>query len=281
MSEGKLTVGNVEIVALTDAAGLFPPPISHLFPAVTAEQWEPYRRRYPETFAGPDNWHAHMVSYLVRSGGRTLLVDTGVGPEPAPELFGDLRGRLPEEMRANGIAPEEVNTVFMTHAHLDHVAWNLTGDGRPRFPNARYLMHQADWDALPELQAAVPPYIEKTLTPLQGLGVLDLLTGETALTEEVVAIHTPGHTPGHMCLLISSGGEKAMILGDALVHPALVTEPEWVFGFDSVPEQAIATRKALLDRIEGEGMTIMQCHFPAPGFGRVIRLEGRRYFQAL
>jgi glyoxylase-like metal-dependent hydrolase (beta-lactamase superfamily II) len=281
MSEHTLTVGNVLIRTLTDAAGLFPPPIGQLTPGVPADHWEPYRDRFPETFADADHFNIHFGSYLVRAGGRTLLVDTGIGPDPAPAYFGGMRGRLPDALAAAGVAPEDVDVVFLTHAHLDHVGWNLTTGGAPTFPRARYLMHRADWEALPALQAALPPYIEQTLLPLQNLGVLELLTGETALAEEVVALPTPGHTPGHMSLLIASGGEQALILGDALVHPAHVTEPDWVFAFDADPETAIATRRALLDRLEAAGMTLLQCHFPAPGAGRIVRIEGRRVFQAL
>ncbi len=280
MSGERVSVGNVEILLLTDAAGPFPLPVSQLFPGVTSEQWEPYRRRYPGAFAGPDTAHIHFGGCLVRSRGRTLLVDTGIGPEPDPGLFGGLRGRLPDELKENGVSPEDVDTVFITHAHLDHVGWNLTSEGKPRFPRARYVMHQADWDALPALQAILPPYIDKTLTPLKGLGVLDLLAGDTPLTEEVTAIFAPGHTPGHMCVLISSAGERALIVGDAVVTPAQVTEPDWVFSFDSDGPAAVATRKQVLDRLEAEGMTLVQCHFPSPGYGRIVRLEGRRYWQA-
>jgi glyoxylase-like metal-dependent hydrolase (beta-lactamase superfamily II) len=84
-----------------------------------------------------------------------------------------------------------------------------------------------------------------------------------------------------MALLVSSGGEKALLVGDALANPAQVTEPDITFAFDYDAQQAVATRRQLLDRIEAEGMRMAQCHFPAPGYGRIVRLEGRRYFQAL
>ena len=111
--------------------------------------------------------------------------------------------------------------------------------------------------------------------------MLDLLTGETALTGEVVALPAPGHTPGHMVLLVSSGGQKAIIMGDAIAHPAHVSEPDWVFGFDSDGQTASATRRQLLDRAEAEQMTLVQCHLPSPGYGRIVRLESRRYWQGL
>jgi len=181
------------------------------------------------------------------------------------------------------VRPDEIDLVFFTHLHPDHVGWNLTEDGRPRFPNARYTVHRADWDTfqLAEVQQAFPfSYVDETLTPLQALGMLDLLDGEHTLTPEVTAIPAPGHTPGHMALLISSAGEKALLVGDAMATPAQVTEPDFKFLFDGDPDAAVATRKSLLDRIEADGMRLAGCHFPTPGWGHIVRLEGRRYFQA-
>jgi glyoxylase-like metal-dependent hydrolase (beta-lactamase superfamily II) len=279
-SGSSIRIGKVEVADFTDAGGPFPPPISQLFPGVSAEQWQPWRQRFPEAFAGEEHANVHFGSYLIRSEGQTVLVDTGIGPTP-PAMFGEMRGRLLDNLRSAGVQPDAIDTVFTTHAHIDHVGWNLTADGKPVFPRARYLMHQADYDALPAFEEALGPYADATIRPLKDLGLLDLLTGERALTGEVTAIPTPGHTPGHMSLLIASSGEKAIILGDIIASPVGVSEPEWVFAFDADPQQAIATRKAVLDRIEAEGMTLAQCHLPAPGFGRIVRLEGKRYFQAL
>ena len=92
---------------------------------------------------------------------------------------------------------------------------------------------------------------------------------------------TPGHTPGHLAVLVASGGEKALITGDLLVHPAQVSEPHWAFGFDTDAEQAAATRRQMLDRLEAEGITLIGCHFPSPGYGRIVRVAGKRYFQGL
>jgi glyoxylase-like metal-dependent hydrolase (beta-lactamase superfamily II) len=132
------------------------------------------------------------------------------------------------------------------------------------------------------VQQAFPfPFVEQTLTPLDKLGVLDLVEGETAITEEVIATPAPGHTPGHMVVTVSSRGQKAIILGDTLGHPAQVSEPELVFAFDMDPEQAVATRKKLLGRLEMEAMTAAQCHLPPPGFGLIVRTEGHRHWQPL
>ena len=86
----KLTVGNVEIVALTDAEGPFPFKLSQVFPTAKAAQWEPFRKRYPQLFVDADTWHNHYGCYLVRSRGRSILVDTGIGPGPV-EILGGLQ----------------------------------------------------------------------------------------------------------------------------------------------------------------------------------------------
>ncbi len=279
----RLRVGNVEILTLTDYEGRLPFTLDQIFPDTTLEQWQPYRERYPRAFPAPDTWGPHFGGMAVRSEGRLILVDSGAGAAPIP-LLGGAEGKLLENMKSHGIDPADVDVVFMTHAHIDHIGWNVAANGTPTFPRARYVLHRADWDAAKELEAFImgfgaAPYVERALAPLEQLGVLDLVDGDKALTSEVTAISTPGHTPGHMCALIVSGEEKALIPGDVIVHPALVTEPGWHFGFDNDQERAILTRTAILDRVEAEGMTLATCHFPHPGFGNVVRLDGRRYWQ--
>jgi glyoxylase-like metal-dependent hydrolase (beta-lactamase superfamily II) len=178
-----------------------------------------------------------------------------------------------------------VDTVFFTHLHPDHVGWNLSQSGanpRPMFPRARYVVHEADWTTFkqPEVQAMMPfSFWEETLGPLETLGVLDLLAGEQALTSEITAISTPGHTPGHMSLAIASGGQRALIMGDVAIHPAQVTETEWSALFDMDQQLAAQIRKQVLDQVEVDHTTLVACHFPEPGFGHLVRVEGRRYWQ--
>lgn len=109
--------------------------------------------------------------------------------------------------------------------------------------------------------------------------MLDVIAEDTDLTDEVRALHTPGHTPGHMSVLVSSGGQKALIQGDVLIHPAQVTHEDWNAIFDGDWDVATQTRKKLLDEVEADGTPVISCHFPLPGLGRVIRYEGRRYWQ--
>ena len=145
-------------------------------------------------------------------------------------------------------------------------------------------MHEADWAAFqrPEVQERLPfQYVDQLVTPLLTLGGLELTSDGRAVTDELTLLHTPGHTPGHQSVLVVSGGERAIFWGDAIVHPAQVTEPEWPFLQDMEGAQAAETRRHLLDRVEAEGMTVAACHFPEGGFGRLVRLEGPRYWQGL
>lgn len=285
--DGQITIGSVQITGITDAEVDFPVALDQLWPALPAEAWEPYRQRYPQVFGGPNVWHNHFGCYLLRSQGRTILVDTGIGPADGPlaTMFLKTPGHLLEKLQAQGVRSEDVETVVITHLHPDHVGWNLRKEGgqhRLTFPRARYLIHQADWQALPQLESTGPPgWVEENLRPLESLGALELLSGERTLTDELTIIHTPGHTPGSLSILVVSSGERALIWADAFLHPAQVTEPDWAPVYDSDGALASQTRHRLLERIEAEGMTVAACHFPGPGFGQIVRLEGRRYWQAL
>jgi glyoxylase-like metal-dependent hydrolase (beta-lactamase superfamily II) len=189
------------------------------------------------------------------------------------------------DLASKKVRPEDVDLVFLSHLHLDHVGWNTTDQGGmlvPTFPRAGYMVHQADLEHFrrPEIQAAARyPYMERCVEPLVSLGVLDALEGDTDLSDELRAIHTPGHTPGHMSVLVASSGEQALIQGDVLIHPAQVTEDDWCPRFDGNFEEATQTRRRILDQVESERIAVVSCHFPAPGLGRVVRYQGRRYWQ--
>lgn len=283
MGSFRMTVGRVEIVALTDMNLVFPMPLNELWAQVPLEAWQPYREKYPDTFAG-DYMRIEIGCYLVRSQGRTILIDTGYGEGPIAPI-GGLRGQLMADLASKKVRPDEVDRVFLSHLHSDHVGWNTTvreGRALPTFPNARYMVHQADWDAFrkPEIQARFSfPYMDRCVEALDRLGVLDVIVDDRDLTGEVRVLHTPGHTPGHMSVLVASQGHRALIQGDVLVHPAQVTEPDWNCHFDMNWEAATRTRRRLLDLVEADGAAVVSCHFPLPGFGQVIRVEGRRYWQ--
>lgn len=264
----RLTVGEVEIAALTDVEGPFFR-LSQLFPGVRADQWSPYLGRFPWAFADAETLYGRVGSYVLRSPGSVVLVDTGIGPGAM-----GMRGMLIEDLEASGVDPGDVDTVFLTHLHGDHVGWSLEPDGGPTFPRARYAMQEAEWEA-------AEPYLRKAMSSLDNLGILRLMDGEEELTEELTVIPTPGHSPGHASVLVSSGGEQALVLGDVIVHPAQATETTWNIAFDADKERATFTRAQLLDWLEADGIPAAAGHMPGSGFGRVVREEGRRYWKPL
>ena len=205
MAAYKTTVGNVELVSLMDGQGGGRP--TDVFPDSTLEQW----REYPDLLDREGNLHPRYGSVAVSSGGRLIVVDTGIG---APD------GTLLGDMARKGVDRNAVDLVVTTHIHPDHVGWNLT-DGQPTFPNARYLMPRVDWEywTQPSVMEGAP-HVKAQAMPLKGLDVLDLIEGEYAITDELTGISTPGHTPGHISIAIVSAGCRDFILGDVAHSPA-------------------------------------------------------------
>ena len=226
----------------------------------------------------------NIGSFLVRSDGKTVLVDTGLGRTPQ-KFQGATYGLLLKDMNAHGVGADDIDMVVMTHLHGDHIGWNLAWAGnvpRPVFPNARYWVPRRDWDVYargPGLQG--DSIIKEQVVPLESLGLLDLMEGSQILTSNLTALPTPGHTPGHTSILVSSGGERAVILGDAAHVPAQAQETDWCPRADRDPDVSRATRIDLMDRMEREDALVASGHFPSPGFGRLVRLKGRRYWRAL
>jgi glyoxylase-like metal-dependent hydrolase (beta-lactamase superfamily II) len=107
------------------------------------------------------------------------------------------------------------------------------------------------------------------------------MEGEHRITRDLTAVPTPGHTPGHVSILITSQGQQALVLGDAAHNPVQLQEPDWVSRADMDPDLTRKTRKALLDRLEREQILVAAGHFAAPGYGRIVRLDGRRYWRGL
>ena len=278
MAGNIVRVGNVEIMHLTDGTLSFD--LCNFFPTIPEENWKPYE----------SHLHDHQVrfnlgTYLIRADGRTILVDTGLGPRPkeTPDVPW---GELLNDFTKKGVRPDEIDMVVMTHLHRDHVGWNLTSDNGtyvPTFPKARYWMSRKDWETShqPDVQPQRFPNAPQCVWPLEQLGLIEFMDGEHTLTPELTAVPTPGHTPGHMSILVASQGERALILGDAAHSPAQIEEPDWVSRADMDPDLTRQTRLALIERLEREKVLVVAGHFEAPGFGRILRLENRRYWRGL
>jgi glyoxylase-like metal-dependent hydrolase (beta-lactamase superfamily II) len=268
----------VEVTALSDGRLLFKP--QDFFPKLDASAWEPYRDQLTED----GRLEMNMGCYVLRSEGKNVLVDTGLGPF-GYDFEDVITGQLMASMKERGIAPAEIDFVVITHLHRDHVGWNFSPEGgemRPTFPNARYMIPKNDWDVFTRRTSmSAFRYIAEQVEPLRDMGLLELTEGETQITGELSTLPTPGHTAGHTSLLISSQGEKGMVVGDASHVPLQAQEPDWSPRPDVDPEQSASSRRMLMDMMERENGLLIGGHYPAPGFGRLVRLQGRRYWRGL
>ena len=266
----KMSVGNAELVALQDSWIMLPP--GELFDAVEEGEWS----AYPQYLSPEGHLTLSLTTWLIRSEGRTILVDTGLGGRPSDFPVIDTPA-LPSVLEEAGASPEEVDVVVFTHLHFDHTGWNTVDRGgkpAPLFPNARHLIQQAEWDYWTTGSPENGSDHATVLDPLVEAGLVDFVEGEHPVTREVVTLPTPGHTPGHVSFLLTSGGESVVVLGDAAHSPAQLGQPDWCIGPDVDKPLARRTRKALWDRSENEGVLVASNHFPFPGLGHAVREDG-------
>ena len=254
-----MVVGSVELEPLVDAVGELGE-LAELFP--DAPDWDAYRDLYPDLFAG-SRWRAPCTSYLVRSGDNTVLVDTGVGPAGLWGWDAEFEEGLLPALGAAGTAPEQIDVVFFTHLHVDHVGWNTDREGRLSFPAARYVAHR---DGIAFARESGRPHIERTIVAVE----FDEIEGETVVAEGVTAFPLPGHFPGHMGLRIDSEGERAVLIADAAVNPMLLDQPERTYVSDGDAAACTATRRALLPELVDQDVLTVCGHYPAGGIGRVV-----------
>jgi glyoxylase-like metal-dependent hydrolase (beta-lactamase superfamily II) len=226
-----------------------------------------------------------ITSYLVRSAGKNILIDTGLGPW---RRTGFPRGHLNDALGELGVDPASIDTVIHTHLHIDHTGWNTVEgpDGQPRvfFPNARFLVQKVEWDYWMQtrfLESPEHPHLAQCVAPLEHTGRLEFVYSEQPIDENLVFIGTPGHTPGHVAIGIQSAGEKAMIIGDASHHPVQLDHPDWSPDADADPLLSARTRTALFEEAIADGRTWIAGHWLFPGAGRIVRVGGKRVFRAL
>jgi glyoxylase-like metal-dependent hydrolase (beta-lactamase superfamily II) len=225
-----------------------------------------------------------LNSLLLSSRGKTILIETGVGEKE--RVRGQStpleQGNLLDELRAAGVTPEDVDVVINTHLHADHCGWNTRrgadGEYVPTFPRARYLIQRGEWEAATHPNERTrATYLAENLLPVADSGQLEPVDGELRVTDEVTIIPTHGHTADHASIVLASGGETAIYLGDMIQHPAQLERAAWVSSFDIYPLDAMETKKAVVARAIAERQLVVAVHCEFPGLGHMTETaDGKR-----
>ena len=218
-------------------------------------------------------------AFVIESRGKRIVVDTCIGNDkerPIPEWN---RKQWPflANLEQAGYPRESVDLVLCTHLHVDHVGWNTMlrgGKWVPTFPNATYLIGGTEWDFF---STAEEPFlkgpVDDSVRPVVAAGMSQLVDDAHRLTDEVWLESTPGHTPGHFSVRISSRGEEAVITGDLMHHPILCRYPEWDNKFDYDGPRAKKTRRAFCERYADSAVLVLGTHFATPSAGRIRKQD--------
>ena len=267
-----MRVGELEIVPVIDGAAFMPPSEAYRMGrdqvegrGADDEDWVPHR----SLLTDDGMLEMALGGFLIRTRDRVVLVDTGVGAMTLGPFGG---GQLLDSLAAEGVSPADVTDVVLTHLHFDHVGWTTT-HGEVVFTNATYRCDRRDWDHF----VGPDPGATKKLSPLESR--LDTWDGNGGpLLPGLDTMSAPGHTPGSTVIVISSGDERAMLLGDVVHCPIELIDDEWAGMGDVDPALAMRTRIALAKELEGTDVPVAAAHVPGLQFGRLLPGQGKRYW---
>lgn len=212
---------------------------------------------------------------MVDTGRQRVLVDTGAGGM-APTT-----GNLIPNLQAEGIAPEEIDTVILTHGHPDHIGGTIDDDGQPAFPNARYVMWKEEWEFwtsdpdLTQLPAAeyiielLLKFARNNLPPLRDQ--IDLVDAGEEVAPGIRLVAAPGHTPGHVAVAVSSTGEELLYISDTALHYIQLEQPHWNSVVDLAPQQAVASRRRIIEKAVASSALVYASHLSFPCLGSVVQ----------
>lgn len=261
----RFAIGDVRVTALSDGPfRLGPDQLSGIDAAGYAEAME-------ARFLDPDTWRAAVNGFLIESGDTRMLVDAGSGGALGPDL-----GQLMSNLGAVGVAPGDITTFLATHLHVDHVGGAVTDDGSAVFPNAEFVVSRAErdfWSDDGNMTEDNRTFFEAARAALTAYeDRLRLFEGDGDIAAGVSSVFLPGHTPGHSGYMISSGDASLLIWADIFhVAPVQMVHPEVTISFDVNPEEAVATRRRILDRVATDRTLVAGSHMDFPGLGHMRR----------
>lgn len=273
-SHFRFTIGQAQLTVVSD--GHLATPVSGL--GVNADPAE-VQAFLAQHFLDTTTNFQHTNHLFIELGDAKVLVDVGSG-----NRFLDTAGRLLENLDAAGIDAGEITHVVITHAHPDHI-WGIRDDfDEAIFPDAEYIIGEAehDWWLQDGLANSVPAEMQQFVVgAVNSINVegadWTLAADGHAVAPGIRLFATPGHTAGHMAVVVESEGQQLIALGDSMNHAYMnFAHPDWVSGFDQIPDQTVATRTRLLDMAAADKMAVIGYHFPFPGVGHVMR-EGDTY----
>jgi glyoxylase-like metal-dependent hydrolase (beta-lactamase superfamily II) len=224
---------------------------------------------------------SRIQTWVVRMPERTILIDTGVGNgkiRHESALWHQRQGTWLADLAAAGFTPEQVDTVVCTHLHVDHVGWNtrLEGDSWvPTFPRARYIIPGEEWQFWKwEAEQGREPSgcIADSVTPVVEAGCASLVDDKHEIAPGLRFEPTPGHTPGHVAVRLTTPAGQAVFSGDLMHRTVQVAEPQWNSQFCYDGARARKTREAFVEQHADSGVLLLPAHFPRPGY--IVRRDG-------
>jgi glyoxylase-like metal-dependent hydrolase (beta-lactamase superfamily II) len=265
----RFSLGGMKISVIDDARFTFPAPM------FAVNQPEGTVAPFLEGFGLPgETVSLHMQMTLVETGGRKVLLDTGMGDITFPGNAVD-NGRLFAGLAVLGVAAEDITDVIISHGHPDHIG-ACSIDGAPAFPNATYHIPPEElefWTQKPgdgqDFMSMMLAVGNAKLEPVRAL-TRPYKDGDE-IAPGVFAVAAPGHTIAHHAILLSDGGEKLLHLMDTAVHYLVGPEqPDWAMGVEMDVEKAAETRRRLFRQAAEEKFLVAGYHFPFPGVGRIV-----------
>ncbi|MCP3935715.1 MAG: MBL fold metallo-hydrolase [Actinomycetia bacterium] len=261
-------VGDVEVVRVEESVIEMSP--RYLLPDLSQELLDSCGEWVSPFFAEEGQMLLSIHSFVVFSGDNTVVVDTCIAEHTQRRLPGDsgfgerLAAAIPGGLDA-------VDFVVCTHMHFDHVGWNterVGGEWVPTFPSARYLVSE---DELSGTRADDSMEVmESSIDPLVECGVLDAVDSDHRIDDNLCLVPSAGHSPGHVCVMIESAGERALITGDSFHSPVQFALPEISASYADFDSMAAgATRRRLIDRLVDSSTLVLGSHFAPPTSGRV------------